>query len=134
MSDATISILIITLTFLLAGWVKGVIGMGLPTVAMGLLSLAMPPVQAAALLVIPSLATNVWQLLAGPSFAALIKRFAAMMIAIVLGTLAGISLLTGSGGAAATVTLGIVLAAYGIVGLRAVTSRSPRVMSPGSRR
>jgi len=38
--------------------------MGLPTVAMGLLGLAMPPVQAAALLVVPSLATNVWQLVA----------------------------------------------------------------------
>ena len=130
MPDATLSILIITLTFLLAGWVKGVIGMGLPTVAMGLLSLAMPPVQAAALLVIPSLATNLWQLLAGPSFAALIKRFAVMMIAIVLGTFAGISLLTGSGGAAATVTLGIVLAAYGIVGLRAVRFTIPARYEP----
>ncbi|MGT2491239.1 hypothetical protein ACU4GD_13765 [Cupriavidus basilensis] len=35
-------------TFLLAGLVKGVVGLGLPTVAMGLLGLAMPPAQAAA--------------------------------------------------------------------------------------
>ncbi|HEY0438739.1 MAG TPA: sulfite exporter TauE/SafE family protein, partial [Xanthobacteraceae bacterium] len=47
--------------FVLAGLVKGVIGMGLPTVAMGLLGLAMPPAQAAALLLIPSFVTNVWQ-------------------------------------------------------------------------
>ena len=33
---------------------------------MGLLGLVMPPVQAAALLVVPSLVTNVWQLVAGP--------------------------------------------------------------------
>ena len=58
-------------TFLLAGLVKGVIGMGLPTVAMGLLAVVLPPAEAAALLVIPSLVTNVWQLLAGPSFGAL---------------------------------------------------------------
>ena len=32
-------------TFLLAGLVKGVIGMGLPTVAMGLLAIALPPVE-----------------------------------------------------------------------------------------
>ena len=32
--------------FLLAGWVKGVVGMGLPTVAMGALGLVMAPVQA----------------------------------------------------------------------------------------
>ncbi|NVZ80096.1 sulfite exporter TauE/SafE family protein, partial [Pseudomonas gingeri] len=52
-------------TFLLAGTVKGVIGLGLPTVAMGLLGLAMVPAQAAALLIIPATLTNVWQLAAG---------------------------------------------------------------------
>ena len=47
--------------FLLAGLVKGVIGMGLPTVAMGLLALVLPPAEAAAIVVVPSLVTNVWQ-------------------------------------------------------------------------
>ncbi len=46
--------------FVLAGLVKGVVGLGLPTVAMGLLALRMPAAQAAALLVVPSLVTNVW--------------------------------------------------------------------------
>ena len=41
--------------FLLAGFVKGVIGMGLPTVAIGLLGLMMTPAQAAAILLVPSL-------------------------------------------------------------------------------
>ncbi|HBV1052187.1 TPA: hypothetical protein MDO21_004429 [Klebsiella pneumoniae] len=43
----TISFLLI---FIAAGLVKGVTGMGLPTVAMGLLGLLMPPQAAAALL------------------------------------------------------------------------------------
>ena len=60
----TESIAMIVGVFLLAGWVKGVVGMGLPTVAMGALGLTMPPVQAAALLVVPSLVTNVWQFVA----------------------------------------------------------------------
>ena len=51
--------------FLLAGFVKGVIGLGLPTVAIGLLGLMMTPAQAAAILVVPSLVTNVWQAMAG---------------------------------------------------------------------
>ncbi|HBY6961244.1 TPA: hypothetical protein MI551_14190 [Klebsiella pneumoniae] len=51
----TISFLLI---FIAAGLVKGVTGMGLPTVAMGLLGLLMPPQAAAALLVLPSLLTN----------------------------------------------------------------------------
>jgi len=52
--------------FVLAGFVKGVIGMGLPTVLVGLLSLVMSPAQAAALLVVPSLITNIWQFFFGP--------------------------------------------------------------------
>lgn len=51
----------IGLVFLLAGGVKGITGMGLPTVAVSLLGLWMLPAQAAALLVVPSLATNLAQ-------------------------------------------------------------------------
>jgi len=115
--DYSAAVLIsIGLAFLLAGLVKGVVGMGLPTVAMGLLGLVMPPAQAAALLVVPSLATNLWQLLAGPGIAAVMKRFASMMVAIVAGTFVGIGLLAGAS-ATASVMLGAVLALYGISGL-----------------
>ena len=41
-------ILSIGLTFFLAGMVKGITGMGLPTVAMGVLGALMTPVTAAA--------------------------------------------------------------------------------------
>ncbi|MFO1113179.1 MAG: hypothetical protein U1E38_00515 [Rhodospirillales bacterium] len=43
---------------------QGLIGKGLPTIAMGLL-VVMLPAQAAAILVVPSFVTNLWQLLAG---------------------------------------------------------------------
>lgn len=134
MQDSAVTISIIASAFLLAGMVKGVIGTGLSPIAMGLLALVMPPVQAAALLVIPSLVTNVWQLVAGPSFIALLKRFSTMMVAICVGTSAGIGLLTGSAGAIATAALGAVLAVYGVVGLIAarfvVSPRSERWLSP----
>jgi uncharacterized protein len=47
---AIFSLVAITSIFVLAGFVKGVIGLGLPTVAMGLLALLMTPAQAAAVL------------------------------------------------------------------------------------
>ncbi|VWX34145.1 putative membrane transporter protein [Limnobacter sp. 130] len=72
--------------FLSAGLVKGVTGMGLPTVAMGLLGSFMSPVTAAAILIIPSLVTNLWQLLTGPSLQGSIRRFWPMMTGIVLAT------------------------------------------------
>jgi hypothetical protein len=52
--------------FLVVGGVKGISGMDLPTVAIATLSVLMPPLTAAAaLLLLPSFVNNVWQLLAG---------------------------------------------------------------------
>ena len=101
--------------FLAAGLVKGMVGLGLPAVAMALLGLAMPPAEAASLLVVPSLVTNIWQLYAGPRIGAVTSRFATMMAAICAGVPLGIGLLIH--GAHATVALGAVLAAYGAIGL-----------------
>lgn len=111
-------------TFLLAGFVKGVIGLGLPTVAVGLLGLAMPTAEAAALLIVPSLVTNVWQLLAGPRFMALARRLWPMLVGICLGTWAGAGWLA-HGGDGAGVALGIALLAYAVLGLASVTMRIP---------
>jgi len=81
------------LIFILAGFVKGVTGMGLPTVAMGLLGMFMPLPVAAALLVIPSFVTNVLQLFTGPSVRLIIRRLWLMMLLILAGTVAASSLL-----------------------------------------
>ena len=54
----------IAVVFLLAGLVKGMIGLGLPAVSMGLLTMMISPFQAASLLIVPSMVTNVWQLFA----------------------------------------------------------------------
>lgn len=116
--------------FLLAGMVKGLLGLGLPTVAMGLLGLAMPPVQAAALLLVPSLVTNVWQLLAGPRFGALVKRLWPMMLAIMAGTLAGAGIIAGAAAPAASVALGTALALYGLLGLLKPRLRVPPAIEP----
>jgi uncharacterized membrane protein YfcA len=121
-------------TFLLAGFVKGVIGMGLPTVAMGLLAVVLPPAEAAALLVIPSLVTNVWQLLAGPRFGALARRLWPMMAAVLLGTVASAGVLVGNLAGLASIGLGIALAVYAVVGLAglkiAVAARRERWLAP----
>lgn len=114
--EAMLLVLAIAVTFLLAGFVKGVIGMGLPTVAMGLLGTLMPPAQAASLLVVPSLVTNVWQLAAGPSFAALLRRLGWMMVALCVGTWSASGLLTSGNAKLTGAALGIVLFLYGCTG------------------
>ncbi|ESY99967.1 sulfite exporter TauE/SafE family protein [Mesorhizobium sp. LNHC209A00] len=103
--------------FLAAGLVKGVVGMGLPTVAMGLLAVTMPPAQAAALLLIPSLVTNLWQLFTGPSFGGLFRRLWTMMAGVVIGTVAGAGLLTGAHTMIASAALGAALVLYALLGI-----------------
>lgn len=116
--------------FLLAGMVKGLLGLGLPTIAMGLLGLVMAPVQAAALLLVPSLVTNVWQLLAGPRFGALVQRLWPMLLTIVVGTLATSGIIAGAAASAASLGLGVALAFYGFVGLLKPQLRIPPAAEP----
>jgi uncharacterized membrane protein YfcA len=102
--------------FGLAGGVKGVTGMGLPTVAMSLLGLAMSPVQAAALLVLPSLLTNLSQC-RGPHLRTLLRRLWPGWLAVAVVTVTA----PGLGGAVSAETarraLGSLLVAYGLWGL-----------------
>ena len=109
--------LLVVLTFLLAGAVKGVIGLGLPTIAMGLLGLAMPPAQAAALLIVPSTLTNIWQLASGGHLRALLARLGPMLALIFIGTLLGSAWLGIDSGPWAAHALGAALLAYALYGL-----------------
>ncbi|HEX2887135.1 sulfite exporter TauE/SafE family protein [Vineibacter terrae] len=131
MSEASILLLsAIAAVFLLAGFVKGVIGLGLPTVAMGLLGAIMAPAQAAALLIIPSFVTNIWQLVAGPRMWPLLRRLWLMMLGVCAGTWAGAGWLTGEGAGRATVGLGIALVVYALVSLAAVRLHVPAHAEP----
>jgi uncharacterized protein len=103
--------------FVVAGVVKGVIGLGLPTISMGLLALIMPPVEAAALLIVPSLVTNVWQMLAGPNLRPILRRLWPAMLGVCAGTWAGADLMTGAHGWLGTALLGAALIAYALTGL-----------------
>ncbi|TFW09874.1 sulfite exporter TauE/SafE family protein [Oxalobacteraceae bacterium OM1] len=120
--------------FVLAGFVKGVIGMGLPTVAIGLLGAVMPPAQAAAMLVVPSLVTNVWQLLTGPRFLPLLRRLWTMLLGFCAGTWMAAGTLTGNASGRAGMLLGLALmlyAVFGLVGKRFhVSARAEPWLSP----
>lgn len=110
---------VVAVTFVAAGFVKGVTGMGLPTVAMGVLGTLMLPAQAAAVLLLPSFVTNVWQLLAGPGVRVLVGRLWPMMLGIVAGTVGAAPFIAGSGGKRAAVGLGVALTLYAVAGLLA---------------
>ena len=128
-----LSILVIA-TFLLAGMIKGVIGLGLPTIAMSLLGLAMAPAQAAALLIIPATLTNLWQLAFGGHLRQLVRRLWPMLLAIFLGTGAGTLWIGMAGGHWIVRGLGAALLLYALSGLFLPTlqvgSRAERWLAP----
>jgi len=115
-----LAVVIIAAVFLLAGLVKGVLGLGLPTISMGLLAVTMPPGQAAAMLVVPSLVTNVWQMLVGPHLLTLTRRLGGMLVAACIGTGLGAGWLTGPYARYGAVALGLSLIVYALLSLAAV--------------
>ena len=126
--------LIVGMAFLVAGFVKGVTGMGLPPIAIGLMAVVVPPVQAAALIVVPSMVSNVWQMLVGPGFFSAIRRFGTLLLMVCLGAAFGVGVLTGESPAYATLALGLVLFVYALLGLfkfsMQVSPRHERWASP----
>ncbi|HEY7549819.1 MAG TPA: sulfite exporter TauE/SafE family protein [Hyphomicrobiaceae bacterium] len=110
-------VIFIAAVFLVAGLVKGVIGLGLPTISMGLLAVIMPPAESAALLIVPSLATNVWQMLAGPDLRPILGRLWPTMLGVCAGTWAGAGLMSGAEGRLGAALLGVALMAYALTGL-----------------
>ncbi|PZQ50851.1 MAG: hypothetical protein DI556_06995 [Rhodovulum sulfidophilum] len=131
MTDPSAPLLLaIAATFLFAGLVKGVTGMGLPTVAMGLLGALISPLAAASLLIAPSLVTNLWQLLAGPALGPLIRRLWPMMLAICAGTVLGASWLARGAAGPSTTLLGAALVLYAGYTLLARQPRVPARIEP----
>jgi uncharacterized protein len=134
MPDSTFILAVAGFAFVLAGFVKGILGQGLPTVAIGILSLIMSPGEAAALIVIPALITNIWQAWFGPSLWALIRRLwptlAASFIGTFVATALGLGFLTPETAALARKALGIALVLYGILGVSRIRLQVPPRAEP----
>src|SRR4051794_20706237 len=108
---------VIAAVFLLAGLVKGVLGLGLPTVAMGLLAVSMPPAHALAIVIVPAIVTNVWQTFVGPYLRDIMRRLWPLMAGTAIGIWSSAGLMTGPYARYGTIVLGVLLVIYAITGL-----------------
>src|SRR5712675_463233 len=108
---------LIAAAFLLAGFIKGVIGLGLPTVSMGLLAVTMQPSRALAIVIVPAVITNIWQTFVGPYLRDIIWRLWPLMVGTVIGIWLNAGMLTGPYARYGTIVLGVLLVIYAIVGL-----------------
>jgi uncharacterized membrane protein YfcA len=117
-------VFLVSAIFFAAGIVKGVLGMGLPTFAMGFLGLFMSVPQAAGLLTLPSLATNLWQACAGGALRALVARLWTLQLGIAAGVLFA-AWLPRPDEQLARALLGGCLLVYGVSGLAGWRLRAP---------
>ena len=110
-------LLLIAAAFLLAGFIKGVIGLGLPTVSMGLLAVTMQPSHALAIVIVPAIITNIWQTFGGPYLRDILRRLWPLMLGTVVGIWLNAGMLTGPYARYGTIVLGVLLVIYAILGL-----------------
>jgi uncharacterized protein len=119
-------LILIAAAFLLAGFVKGVIGLGLPTVSMGLLAVTMPPSHALAIVIVPAIITNIWQTFVGPYLRDIVRRLWPLMAGTVVGIWLNAGMLTGPYARYGTIVLGLLLVIYAIVGLSKLSFKVAR--------
>lgn len=129
MFDA-LTILVIAGTFLIAGTVKGVIGLGLPTVSLALLTVAIDLPSAMALLLVPSFITNLWQALVGGHVRAVLIRLWPFLLMATVTVWLGATALTRVDYSVLSALLGVLLVAYAaasLAGLRFTISARQEV-------
>ena len=119
-------LIMIASAFLLAGFIKGVVGLGLPTVSMGLLAVTMAPSQAIAIVIVPAIVTNIWQTFGGPYLRDIMRRLWPLMAGTVVGIWLNAGVLTGPYAPYGTVVLGGLLVIYAALGLSKISFKVAR--------
>ena len=122
------TIALIVLTFLVAGAVKGVIGLGLPTVSLGILTAALDLPTAMALLIVPSFVTNAYQAAVGGNGRIILARIWPFLVMATVTVWIGARMLTVLDLDLLSGLLGLLLIAYAGINLAGV-----RIAIPASR-
>jgi len=122
--------LVIAGAFIVAGIAKGAIGMGMPPIAIGLMSFAVPLESAIAIMVVPTMVTNVWQAIYGGGLRPLMRRFGSMAATAMIGILAVGYLLSDLGSPGTAGWVGVLLVLYSLIALTPYRPRVPRRAEP----
>ena len=112
-----LTVLAILATFFVAGVVKGVIGLGLPSISLALLTVVINLPTSMALLIMPSLVTNIWQAIRGGKFLKILKRLWLLFLTSTLTVWTGSKALAIVDLTLLSALLGSLLMSYAIVSL-----------------
>lgn len=115
-----------------AGVVKGITGIGIPMVSIGLLSIAISVPQAVALLPVPILVANTWQAFRGRRFRTSLQRFRPLIVALALGMVIGAMLLKHVDERVLQAIIGIAVMLFSITSLSTPELRLPARAEPAA--
>ncbi len=104
--------------FLAAGTVKGVLGIGLPMIAVPLIASVTGPAHAIALASVPVVISNAWQAFHGGHVRDCVRRFWPMLTGVIAGAVVGVQILATFDQQFVSGILGIVLVVF--TGLQAM--------------
>ena len=84
MTEQIFLILCLFSIFIIAGMIKGAAGLGLPTTAMGLMTISIAPRTAIALLIFPLIFTNAWQIFRSGNINQTFKKYLPFIIMLII--------------------------------------------------
>jgi hypothetical protein len=123
-------ITVVLATFFAAGFAKGVVGLGFPTLTVAILATPIGLAPAIAVTIVPAIVTNVAQAFTGGRLRWLLRRLWPLLACAVPGGLLGTAILADADAAALTRLLGVLLALYATMGLFAPPLPHPRALHP----
>jgi len=124
------TITLILATFFLAGLVKGIVGFGLPVVALALLASTIGLKAAIALLIVPGITMNIWQAATGGNIRPIIARIWTLLVLACAFIWFGVSILAAADGKLVTGLLGVLLSLYATYSLIKAQVKTPRHLEP----
>lgn len=125
-SDLTpLALTVAIVALMLGGFSKGVLGVGLPMVALPLMSTFLPIRDTVAILYFPILATNFYQAMRGGYVVSAFKRFWPLLLFLCLFVWVGTASLVHLDPHVVTVLLGVAVAAFALASLAKPSFRIP---------
>lgn len=120
------SVILVAATYLFAGIVKGVTGLGIPIIGVAFTAPVIGMQAAVALVLGPSVLTNVWQALVGGNFLRILQRIWPLLLMSCIGIWFGSGILASADGGYLLLFMGALLIVYSLIAL--IRARLP---SPG---
>jgi uncharacterized membrane protein YfcA len=125
------AIALVVIAFLVAGTSKGVLGVGIPLIAVPALSGVMHPATTLSVLALPIVLSNLWQAFEGRRLGQTFRRFWPAIPTIVIGGVVGAQFITAIDPKSAQSALGVIVLAYAVSQL--IGARVPAPASAGEK-